>query len=40
MITVPKKKVNGFFHVELDISEEEIDEILIDSSIELTESGE
>ncbi len=30
LITVPKKKEKGFFHVEIDISEEKIDEILSD----------
>ncbi|MBU3966881.1 MAG: hypothetical protein KKG76_05860 [Euryarchaeota archaeon] len=30
LITVPRKKEKGFFHVEMDVSEEEIDELLND----------
>ncbi len=30
LITVPKKREKGFFHVEMDITEEEIDELLSD----------
>ncbi len=30
LISVPKKKEKGFFHVEIDIPEEEIDDILSD----------
>lgn len=30
LISVPKKKEKGFFHVEIDIPEEEIDELLSD----------
>jgi hypothetical protein len=30
LLTVPKKKEKGFFHVEMDVSEEEIDELLND----------
>ncbi|HIH44656.1 MAG TPA: hypothetical protein HA257_06195 [Candidatus Methanoperedenaceae archaeon] len=30
LITVPKKKEKGFFHVEMDVPEEEIDELLND----------
>ena len=30
LITVPKKKEKGFFHVEMDVSEGEIDELLSD----------
>lgn len=30
LITVPKKKEKGFFHVEIDVPEEEIDELLSD----------
>ncbi len=32
LISVPKKKEKGFFHVEIDIPEEEIDELLSDES--------
>ena len=31
LITIPKKKKNGFFHVEIDVPEEEIDELLSDA---------
>jgi len=30
LITVPKKKENGFFHAEMDIPEKEIDDLLDD----------
>ncbi len=30
LITVPKKREKGFFHVEMDVPEEEIDELLSD----------
>ena len=30
LITVPKKKEKGFFHVEMDIPEKEIDDLLDD----------
>lgn len=30
LITIPKKKEKGFFHVEMDAPEEEIDELLND----------
>ncbi len=30
LISVPKKKEKGFFHVEMNIPEEEIDELLSD----------
>lgn len=30
LITVPEKKDKGFFHVEMDVPEEEIDELLSD----------
>jgi hypothetical protein len=30
LITVPKNKGKGFFHVEMNVSEEEIDEVLSD----------
>jgi hypothetical protein len=30
LITVPKKKEKKFFHVEMDVPEEEIDELLND----------
>ncbi len=30
LITIPGKKDKGFFHVEIDIPEEEIDELLSD----------
>lgn len=30
LITVPKKKEKGFFHVVMDVPEEEIDELLSD----------
>lgn len=30
LITVPKKREKGFFHVEIDVPEEEIDELLSD----------
>jgi len=30
LITVPRKKAKGFFHVEMDIPEEEIDDLLND----------
>ncbi len=30
LITVPRKKEKGFFHVEMDVPEEEIDELLND----------
>ncbi len=30
LITVPRKKEKGFFHVEIDVPEEEIDELLND----------
>ncbi len=30
LITVPKKKEKGFFHVEMDVPEKEIDELLSD----------
>ncbi len=30
LITVPKKREKGFFHVEIDVPEEEIDDLLSD----------
>ncbi len=30
LITIPKKKEKGFFHVEMDVTEEEIDALLDD----------
>lgn len=30
LITVPRKKEKGFFHIEMDVPEEEIDELLSD----------
>ncbi len=30
LITVPKKKEKAFFHIEMDVPEEEIDELLSD----------
>ncbi len=30
LITIPKKREKGFFHVEMDVPEEEIDELLSD----------
>ncbi len=30
LITVPKKRDKGFFHVEIDVPEEEIDDLLSD----------
>lgn len=32
LIIVPKKKEKGFFHVEMDVPEEEIDELLSDET--------
>ncbi len=37
LITVPKKKEKGFFHVEMDVPEEEIDELLSDEISQWTE---
>ncbi len=37
LITVPKKKEKGFFHVEMDVPEEEIDELLSDEVSQWTE---
>ncbi|MCZ7356612.1 MAG: hypothetical protein O8C66_04835 [Candidatus Methanoperedens sp.] len=37
LITVPKKKEKGFFHVEMDLPEEEIDELLSDEISQWTE---
>ncbi len=37
LITVPKKKEKRFFHVEMDVPEEEIDELLSDEVSQWTE---
>lgn len=37
LITIPKKKGKGFFHVEMDVPEEEIDELLSDDISQWTE---
>lgn len=35
LITIPKKRKKRFFHVEIDVHEEEIDELLSDEMVDL-----